>query len=93
MNRCPRWCCWTPYACAKGYQCDCHAETAEYRAGQLVADFEDAARSPHRSIPEGTQRAILAAHAGYDGAKEVARQHRVPVGAVIDMWREGRRGD
>lgn len=82
MSRCCMRCRAIPGACGLQRQCWCHAA-------------EDRRSGPQRQsrIPETVQRSILAAQIGIDGAVEVARAHGVAVGAVHEIWREGRRGD
>ena len=93
MSRCSRACCWTPFACARAYDCHCHNERLKDRAEQLARDFERAALNRHPQVPDHTQRAILAARLGIDSAVDVARTHGVPVGAVFEIWRDARKDD
>ena len=86
MTRCCGHCRSVPGVCALRRSCRCHWEPPE--------DITTLSpRNRHPPIPENTQRAILAAQCGADGAVAVALDHGVPVGAVFDIWRTAKRGD
>lgn len=97
---CHRACCWTPTrVCAQQYRCEHHTDDwgtaqAQLLAASFAAEVRDARTFRNgRTLSEPTRRAILAAQCGADGAREVARQHHVPVGAVRDIWKTAERGD